>query len=115
MLKIQNLAFRTSRIGKMALIFGAMAAMASAIGAGTIGIPIRFDLPKAGYVTLVVEDSQRQRVRNLIAETKLLKGTGFDQRVAESRKFSYLREYASNPLVDALILSRCSRTLVVQD
>ena len=32
-------------------------------------IPIRFNLPVAGYVTLVIEDQQGQRVRNLVAET----------------------------------------------
>lgn len=32
-------------------------------------IPIRFHLPEAGLVTLVIEDSAGQRVRNLISET----------------------------------------------
>jgi len=32
-------------------------------------IPIRFTLPEAGYVTLVIEDSTGKRVRNLVSET----------------------------------------------
>lgn len=37
-------------------------------------IPIRFNLPEAGFVTLVIDDSEGKRVRNLIAETRCLKG-----------------------------------------
>ncbi|MDF2440001.1 MAG: hypothetical protein JWN98_985 [Abditibacteriota bacterium] len=37
-------------------------------------IPIRFTLPQAGYVTLVIEDVQGKRVRNLVAETFLPQG-----------------------------------------
>jgi hypothetical protein len=33
-------------------------------------VPIRFTLNKPGYVTLVIEDAQGRRVRNLIAETR---------------------------------------------
>ncbi len=32
-------------------------------------IPIRFNLPEAGWVTLVVDDAKGKRVRNLVAET----------------------------------------------
>ena len=32
-------------------------------------IPIKFHLPEAGLVTLVIEDTQSQRVRNLVSET----------------------------------------------
>lgn len=32
-------------------------------------IPIRFTLPEAGLVTLVIEDQQQRRVRNLVSET----------------------------------------------
>jgi len=34
-------------------------------------IPVRFSLDTASYVTLVIEDADRNRVRNLIAETQL--------------------------------------------
>lgn len=37
-------------------------------------IPIKFTLPEAGRVTLVIEDSTGQRVRNLIADTPLPAG-----------------------------------------
>ena len=32
-------------------------------------IPVRFTLPKAGVVTLVIEDQEHKRVRNLVSET----------------------------------------------
>jgi hypothetical protein len=38
------------------------------------GIPIRFTLKEPGFVTLVVEDSQGMRVRNLISETEFSAG-----------------------------------------
>jgi hypothetical protein len=37
-------------------------------------IPVRFTLPQPGYVTLVVEDAQGKRVRNLVAETQFPAG-----------------------------------------
>ena len=37
-------------------------------------IPVKFTLPEESYVTLVVEDSNGKRVRNLIADTLLPKG-----------------------------------------
>ncbi len=37
-------------------------------------IPIRFNLPEAGYVTLVIEDSTGKRVRNLVSETRFPAG-----------------------------------------
>ena len=37
-------------------------------------IPINIDLPKAGYVTVVIDDAQGNRARNLIAETLLPAG-----------------------------------------
>jgi hypothetical protein len=37
-------------------------------------IPIRFNLPEDGFVTLVIDDSKGRRVRNLIAETRFPKG-----------------------------------------
>ncbi|HEY0549962.1 MAG TPA: hypothetical protein VGF13_10200, partial [Verrucomicrobiae bacterium] len=37
-------------------------------------IPIRFQLPEAGFVTLVIEGADGKRVRNLIAETKFPAG-----------------------------------------
>jgi hypothetical protein len=33
-------------------------------------IPVRFTIPEAGYVTLVIEDASGKRVRNLVAETR---------------------------------------------
>ena len=51
------------------------AAVASAVAAPVDAtashppIPVRFTLPEAGYVTLVVEDSAGKRVRNLVSET----------------------------------------------
>ncbi|HEY1786279.1 MAG TPA: hypothetical protein VGG30_12045, partial [Pirellulales bacterium] len=32
-------------------------------------IPVRFNIPKAGVVTLVIEDEEHKRVRNLVSET----------------------------------------------
>ncbi len=37
-------------------------------------IPIRFKLPEAGFVTLVIDDAAGHRVRNLISETKFPAG-----------------------------------------
>ena len=37
-------------------------------------IPIAFDLKESGFVTLVIEDAQGRRVRNLIAETRFTAG-----------------------------------------
>ena len=37
-------------------------------------IPIRFTLPEEGYVTLVIEDANGKRIRNLMAETKFPAG-----------------------------------------
>src|SRR6185503_12589262 len=37
-------------------------------------IPIRFQLPEEGFVTLVIEDTDGKRIRNLIAETKFPAG-----------------------------------------
>ncbi|MBI5383978.1 MAG: hypothetical protein HZA90_04755 [Verrucomicrobia bacterium] len=37
-------------------------------------IPIRFTLPEEGFVTLVIEDPQGRRVRNLISETRFPAG-----------------------------------------
>jgi hypothetical protein len=37
-------------------------------------IPIRFTLPEAGFVTLVIDDASGRRVRNLIAETRFSGG-----------------------------------------
>lgn len=39
-----------------------------------VGVPIRFELHQASFVTLVVEDAEGRRVRNLISETKLPAG-----------------------------------------
>ena len=33
-------------------------------------IPIQFELPQEGYVTLVIDDAEGRRVRNLVSETK---------------------------------------------
>lgn len=55
-------------------MFLTLASVARTAGADPTGIPIRFELPKACYVTLVVEDSEGKRVRNLIAETRLPAG-----------------------------------------
>jgi hypothetical protein len=53
-----------------------LAALLSGRGvtAQTAGIPIHFTLEKPGYVTLVIEDSQGRRVRNLISETLMPAG-----------------------------------------
>ncbi len=37
-------------------------------------IPIEFNLQEAGFVTLVIEDAQGHRVRNLVSETPFVKG-----------------------------------------
>src|SRR4051812_34099342 len=37
-------------------------------------IPIRFNLPEAGWVTLVIDDANGKRVRNLVSETQFPKG-----------------------------------------
>jgi len=37
-------------------------------------IPVRFKLPEEGFVTLVIEDGNGKRIRNLIAETKFPAG-----------------------------------------
>jgi hypothetical protein len=37
-------------------------------------IPVRFSLPEAGYVTLVIDDAQGMRVRNLVSETPFTAG-----------------------------------------
>ena len=37
-------------------------------------IPVRFQLPEAGLVTLVIEDQQGRRIRNLVSETPLPAG-----------------------------------------
>jgi hypothetical protein len=37
-------------------------------------IPVRFTLPEAGYVTLVIEDTAGKRVRNLVSEAPFPKG-----------------------------------------
>jgi hypothetical protein len=37
-------------------------------------IPVRFTLPQAGFVTLVIDDPQGRRVRNLISQTRLPAG-----------------------------------------
>ncbi len=39
-----------------------------------IGIPIRLQLDRAGYVTIVIEDGEGRRVRNLAAEALLPPG-----------------------------------------
>ena len=56
------------------LIFaqGAMAADGMPWSAGAI--PVRFSLEKPGYVTLVIEDANGRRVRNLLAEEKFAAG-----------------------------------------
>ena len=38
-------------------------------------IPVRFELPEAGLVTLVIDDAQGHRVRNLLAETPFPAGS----------------------------------------
>ncbi len=64
-----------------------------------VGIPIRFDLPKAAYVTLVLEDAEGKRVRNLISETKLPAGEntvywdGYDEG-SSSGSGDYVRQRA---------------------
>lgn len=37
-------------------------------------IPVRFTLPEAGFVTLVIDDAQGKRMRNLLAETRFPAG-----------------------------------------
>ena len=37
-------------------------------------IPVKFTLPEAGFVTLVIEDKEGKRVRNLVSETPFPKG-----------------------------------------
>lgn len=47
----------------------AIGASAPDARAGHPPIPVRFTLPEAGYVTLVIEDAAGKRVRNLVSET----------------------------------------------
>mgnify|MGYP000392139300 CR=1 FL=1 len=59
----------------MSLALGAATAAAAAEGSWTQGpIPIRFRLDRPGYVTLVIDDANGVRVRNLLAEEKFEAG-----------------------------------------
>lgn len=51
------------------------AAVPVAVKASAGNIPVVFNLDKAQYVTLVIENQEGRRVRNLIAETKFPAGT----------------------------------------
>ncbi len=63
---------------RRSLFFAALLALTARTGAAPPpaagGIPITFTLPKAGLATVVIEDAQGRRVRNLIAETPLPAG-----------------------------------------
>jgi hypothetical protein len=58
---------RSGFIFILLLLVGALASVATA--QGTPPIPIRFQLSEPGFVTLVIEDTNGKRVRNLISET----------------------------------------------
>src|SRR5579885_602711 len=47
---------------------------ARCVSAQTAGVPVHIRLEKPGYVTLVIEDAQGRRIRNLISETLLPAG-----------------------------------------
>ncbi len=68
-----KLIFATRQIMALVLTLPWFLTVPRADGA-EVGIPVRFELPKASYVTLVLEDAQGRRVRNLISETKLPAG-----------------------------------------
>ena len=55
----------------LALVFS----LAIVHAAPPAGFPITFTLPKAGFVTLVIEDAGGHRVRNLFAERACQTGT----------------------------------------
>ncbi|MBV9849389.1 MAG: discoidin domain-containing protein [Armatimonadetes bacterium] len=58
-----------------ALVLGALApASAQPPSAPHPPIPVHFTLAKPGYVTLIIEDAQGKRVRNLVSETKFAAG-----------------------------------------
>ncbi len=83
--------------------------LALACGA-EFGIPVRFELPKAGYVTLVVEDAEGGRVRNLISETKLPAGENVvywdgycEGRMARDGEFARRRASAGEYRVRGLV------------
>ena len=70
-------------------------------------IPIRFNLPVAGYVTLVIEDQQGRRVRNLVAETFFPAGAdtawwdGLDDLGREPEAADHGVDYIPGHLVEA--------------
>lgn len=68
-LKIFRLALCACLLGCLCQATGAIPLPPPTPDAPHPAIPIRFTLPKAGYVTLVIEDRQGHRVRNLVAET----------------------------------------------
>ncbi|MDB6054180.1 MAG: hypothetical protein JWN25_1703 [Verrucomicrobiales bacterium] len=61
----------------LVILFALNAALASARGASNVShppIPIHFTLKEPGFVTLVVDDSEGKRVRNLVSETEFPAG-----------------------------------------
>ena len=58
----------------IALALAATSLFARPSFAQSAGIPIRFHLEKAGYVTLVIDDAEGKRIRNLISEKALPAG-----------------------------------------
>ena len=69
-------------------------------GDGSALIPIRFQLETPGYVTLVIEDSQGRRVKNLIAETWFPAGEhviGWDGHDETSKNFRICGVYDIDP------------------
>ena len=62
----------TLKLTPALLWLAALAAPVSAAPSG--GIPVTFTLPKAGLATIVIEDAQGRRVRNLVSETPLPAG-----------------------------------------
>ena len=65
---------RTLATASAATLLLMMTASSAPPAAQAGAIPVRFSLDAASYVTLVIEDAAGNRVRNLIAETKLPAG-----------------------------------------
>jgi hypothetical protein len=80
-----------AKLWRMAALFACAACQAvKGVSPQDGGIPIRFHLDKPGYVTLVIDDSQGRRVRNLISDTpfpagdNVVRWDGLDDRTPDT-------------------------------
>lgn len=78
-MKTPSLIFPDVRIHRIAALLLAASALAMPLRAADPApshapIPVRFQLEKPGFVTLVIEDGRGKRVRNLISETPFAAG-----------------------------------------